>query len=372
MISKLHASISGGATLSEIQSIVTTHGYSQTSAVATIICGNTTGANLNGTISIDMGYDGDHQNVFTGRIKQIIKNRPEGLATVVAKDTLIDAADFFIVSDTPDDPLSFSNITAQALVGEFLDLAGITAYSSSVPMTFTFGTSEPATFNFISSMDAISGIAGLLAWHVYADGGTVYFTDVKPYFRTGADKNAEYGSGGHSSDQISHIFCNDGSLTLTDLENDGEPLQTGISLIPINETIKTIDRTYSDEGIRNRVIVFGNTSDVHAEASAGNSNLPPGFYKTAVISTTAIQTQDMAQKCADFNLALLNRLSENMTLEVIGDASINPRDFCIVSDDFVGTRLLDTGNTKLRGWFIETVNHTWSKEGFVSKLTLTR
>lgn len=372
MISNLYGHVTGGSTLSEIESIVITNGYSQTSSVATIICGDVTGANLNGTISINIGYTDNHQNVFKGRIKQIVKNRPDGLATVVCKDTLIDAADFFIVSDNPDNPLTYDHITAQDLVGALLALAEITAYSASVPLTFTFGTEEPTKFNFISSMDAASGIAALLAWHIYADDGTVYFTDVKPYFRTGTDKNLEYGSGGHTDDQISHIFCNDGSLTVADLVTYGDPLQAGISTIPISETIKTIDRTYSDEKIRNRIVVFGNTSDIHAEASAGNANLPAGFLKTMVISTTAIQTLDMAQKCADFNLTLLNRLTETMTLEVMGNSSIKPRDFCIVSDDFVGTRLLDTGNTKLRGWFVETINHTWGKDGFITKLTLVR
>lgn len=336
-----------------ITSVNVTSGYNQSSAVATIICENTT-LGLNDILTVDAGYTDDHSQIFYGRVKDITRNREEGNLTIVAKDMLVDATDYFIVADNPEDPFKRQNISAEDLIGDLLALAGITSYVPNVPLSFTYGVSVPAEFNLLTVMDACNQVANVLAWHVYADVTTVRFEDIRPYYRTGAKKDIDYGSSGALDDVISHSFCSDGSIV--------SPANT------VKTTIKTIERTYSDEGLRNKVVVYGRDNLVK-KAQIASPYLPVGFYKTAVIASPLIDSDEMAQAAADYNLDLYNRLSESCTLGIMGDSSVKPRQFIEISDTFTGC----TGATPAsRAWFIQQISHQLSANGFETKITCSR
>ena len=337
----LYISSSG---FTNITALNVTGGYGQSSSVATITCENTT-KSLNDIVSIDAGYSDSHQQIFYGRIKKITRNREEGNITIIAKDILIDAADFFIVSDDPENPFKRQNISAEDLVGDLLGLANITDYSPNVPLSFTYGVTVPAEFNLLSVMDACNQVATVLAWHIYADVTTVRFEDIRPYYRTDADKFTDYGS--HlGNDTISHRFCTDGSITGVD----------------VKRIIETIQHDVTDEGLRNKVVVYGRDNLVK-KAQVASPYLPAGFYKAAVIASPLIDSDSMAQAAANYNLNLFNRLTETCTLSLLGDASIKPRQFCEISDTFT-----DTSGY----YFIHEVNHTLGEGGFVTRITCTK
>ncbi len=330
--------------VSNITSLNITGGYNQSSAIATVVCENTD-LELNDILSIDAGYVDEHQPMFYGRVKTITRNREEGNVTLVAKDMLVDATDFFIVADNPEDPFKRQNISAQDLVGDLLELANITNYAPNVPLSFTYGVSVPAEFNLISVMDACNQVANVLAWHVYADVATVRFEDVRPYYRTDADKFEDYGS--HlGDDPISHYFYTPSPA----VPHYAKVIITGI------------EHNISDEGLRNKVVVYGRDNLVE-KASVDSPYLPAGFYKAAVIASPLIDTSEMAIAAANYNLKLYNRLTESCTLSLLGDASIKPRQFCEIVDSFTQT----SGK-----WFISNVNHTLGGDGFLTKLTCTR
>lgn len=339
MIEKdLYKNISG---VTGITSINVTGGYGQSSSVATIVCEAST-LSLNDIISIDMGYVDAHEQVFYGRVKNIIRNREQGNMTIVAKDMLVDATDFFMVADNPEEPFKRQNISAQNLVGDLLGLANITNYSPNVPLNFTYGVSVPAEFNLVSVMDACNQVANVLAWHIYADVDVVRFEDIRPYYRYDADKFEDYGS--HLGDDV---------------------IDYNFYTLPVENSLnnpKNIEHNISDEGIRNKVVVYGRDNLV-AKASAPSDYLPANFYKTAVIASPLIDTTEMAEAAAKYNLKLYNRLTETCTVDLQGNTSIKPRKFCTIADTFTNT----SGN-----WFISNVNHTIGGEGFITKITCTR
>lgn len=348
-VRRLYASIPG---VTGIESINLTGGYNQSFSICTIVADDAT-VDLNDTITVDMGYEDEHQQVFSGRIKEVRRSRAEGTLTLVAKDILIDAAEFFMVAFNPDDPWSRNNILAEDLVGDLLAEAGITGYSPSVPLSFTFGINAPATFNLISVMDAVNQVATILAWHVYCDTGIVYFRDVVPYWRSGSAKDTQYGQSGNLDDPLDYIFCTDGSIIPSDFPGD-----------TIYDTVIQMERSYSDENLRNRVVVIGRDGIV-SDAHVTSPYLPPDFYKTAVIASPLIDSGTMADAAAQYNLSLLNRLTDSMTLDILGNPAIKPRQFCVVGDNFIGVDKNDY-------WFIYEVNHTWGGGGYTTKLILSR
>ncbi len=344
----LYCSISG---ISGIQSVTVNQSYGQTTSVATITCESSSLA-LNNNISIDMGYPDNHTTVFSGRVKNIVRNREDGTISIVAKDILIDAVDFFLVADNPDEPFKFNNISAENLVGSLLSMAGLTNYSAVLPLSFTFAINAPAEFNLVSVMDAVNQIANILAWHVFADGATVKFRDIRPYFRTGAQKDIDYGQSGNADDVTSHTICNDGSLVVPG----------------VKKIIKTISRTISDEGIRNKVVVYGREG-VKAKAKTSSPYLPANFYKAAVIASPLIDSQSMAQAAADYNLKLFNRLTDTVETELMGDPTIKARQFILFSDDYCEINDADLNN---RRYFVQSCQHTMGNGGFTTRLSCSK
>ncbi len=327
-----------------IEQVNISESYGQTSAVATVTCTNTSLV-LNSPITIDMGYDDNHAMIFSGRVKSVTRERAEGLYKLTCRDTLVDAADMFMVSSDPEAPWSRMNISAEDLVGDLLAEAQITNYVPDVPMSFTYAINAPIEFNFVSVMDAIGEVCRMLVWHVWDDVGTIRFKDIKPYYRTGADKDEEYGETGNSDDVISHC------LRTADTSHAG-PCGT---LKPI---ITNIERTYSDEDLRNRVKVFGR-ENITATADAVSPYLPPGFYKTVVIASSLIDSGTMAEQTAFFNLKRLNRLTETANIDTLGDVGVRARQFIDIYD----------ASTGVDGyWFIETANHVITNGGYTLRL----
>ena len=340
---------------SEIESLSITEGFGQTTAIAVVTCG-TTDLVMNDLISITAGFESGNDTLLTGRVKEVRRTYPDNQLQITVKDILIDAVDYFLVSDNPETPFSRENISAPDLVHQLLQEAGISnAFNDQVPLSFTFGTVSPAEFNLISAWDAVHQVSSILSWHVYANAGQLYFADIKPYFRTGAQKDTEYGTGGNSDDTVSHAFCNDGSMTQTALD----ALALGLTL---KTSMTSLERRFSDEGIRNKIVVYGH-NNLTAIASAASAYLPAGFFKSAVIASDLIDLQDMADSAAAFNLGILNRLTQSMTLEVLGDIGVKARQFVIVSDSYVGTDIDDR-------WFVEDVAHNFGKDGYLTTLTL--
>lgn len=327
-----------------INSVNVNSSYSNSTAVAIINCEDTS-LSLNDIIIIDLGYSDDHGVVFSGRVKDINRSRNDFSITITAKDILIDAIDYFLVSDDPEKPFSRQNETAQDLVGDLLAEAGISSYSANVPLEFIYGVTVPAEFNLISIMDACNQVSNILAWHIYCDGTTVKFEDIKPYYRDAAAKTEEYGYA-HAGDTIDHRICIDGSIVGGD----------------VKEIIKSLERSITDENIRNKVTVYGR-DNLHVSRSASSPYLPAGFYKTAVIASPLIDSEEMASESARFNLGLYNRLGENVQMDTLGDHSLKARQFCEVSDDFSGTHGY---------YFINSCVHTIGPDGYTTKMVLTK
>lgn len=252
-----------------------------------------------------------------------------------------------MVSADPEAPWGRSNISAEDLVGDLLEEAFIYSYTPTPPMSFTYGLNAPAEFNFVSVMDAIGEICRTLVWHVWADGGTVYFSDIKPYYRTGADKDEEYGESGNEDDVISHVLST-ADVMIPETDPPQKPIITGFEL------------TVSDEDLRNKVMVFGR-EDITATASAESPYLPPDFYKTVVIASQLIDSGGMAEATANFNLKRLNRLTETAQIDCLGDSTIRARQFIQINEK-------TTDPTGF--WFIETINHIISNGGYTVRLSV--
>lgn len=293
--------------------------YKQPCARARLECEDLGSFGLNDYITLDIGFTTSHSVAFKGYIDTITTTRRPGLYEITARDILKRAIEHWIVTTDLENPWSRSNISAEALVRDLLAEAGITTYVGSVS-NFTFGVSSPAEFQLISSWDAVEKINNILAWTCYAEDGTVYFNNTQPTPGTP-------------------------SFTLT---------------VGDDQEIEQINYDISTENLRNKVVVFGKDG-IYAEASAVSPYLPSGFYKTAIVSSELIDSQSMADDAADYNLALYNRLTETLKLDIEGNASIRARDTVTVTEPFTGVN---------SDWFVYSVQHRVDESGFVTSLHL--
>jgi hypothetical protein len=294
----------------EAISIDVQEGYSQPVSRCSIVTPALGGLGLGDVIEVDMGFNSHHGKIFEGYITDISAERLPGYYTIEANDVLIRAVECMIVSTDLDNPFTRYNITAEDLVGDLLAEAGISSYSGDVT-GFTFATGEiPIEFQLTFAWDAIQMVADVVAWHCYADhNGNVYFKDIDPIPSGAPVKTFRTGTG---------------------------------------ETILTARRSKSTDNLRNKIIVFG-IPPITASASAASPYLPANFYKTAVISTTLIDTQPMADTTASYNLSKWNRLTENMSIESIGDYNIHARDTVAVIESFTNTN---------DSWFVHDITHS--------------
>jgi hypothetical protein len=307
-----------------IMSATVNDDYGQPTRTALIEATATT-LELGDAVTVDLGYQDSHAQVFTGYVIDIGADRtPNGvIKTLRCRDQLWRAMAYFIAASDPQDPLTYSNIASEDLVKAMLDLASISSYSLDSP-GFTFAPEEPLEVNLMSSWDMIARICQLIAWHCYDNNGTVRFLDRKPY-PVGGDSSVH-----------TYITGDTGEI---------------LAIQPFSK---------SSDKIRNRVVVYG-LNDISAEASASSPFLPDGFYKTEVISAPdLIDTQQMAQDIADYNLDLLNRLEKQMTMQAAGVPTVAARQVVTVTESETGA----SGD-----WFVYSCSHDL-KDAYTNRMTL--
>jgi len=309
----------GGNGLS-VERVEVVHNYNQPCGRCTIVTNNLAGAELGDGIGITMGYVGNTAQRFTGTVDKITSVTEEGLHTIEGRDALRKAVDFLLVTDDPDNPWLRENISAEALVGALLAEAGLTNYLGDAS-SFTF---NQAPFQLTTAWQAIDQVCSILAWHCWAQvSGQVRFANVLP-------------------------------------EPSGSPVAT-LETGDEGELI-VISHLKSTDNLRNKVVVFGKEG-IAATASAASPYLPGGFYQTAVISSELIDTQEMADQAASYNLNKWNKLTESVTCQALGDPSIDCRDTVEVIESWAGV----SGN-----WFVYSITHRLASSRYVMDLTLAK
>ena len=269
--------------------------------------------------------------MFTGRVKSIIRRRPENIYEFMAQDILTYAVEhWFVPTDVSEPSFTRSNINHLRLTMDLLNAAQIpdldiiddwTPYP-----TFQFATGpEPVKVNISSAWDVISGICAVTGMHVYADA--------------------------NNKVHLSRIWDEAGAVV-------SRCLTTGN-----NGNAKTVEYIRSDENLRNKIEVFGREG-IHKTASAVSPYVPAGFYKTLIISYEMIDTDDMAQETADINLLRVNKLTESCIVETLGDVSISARNTVSIVDSAAGI----SGN-----WFVyQTTHRIDAQGGYTVRMTAKR
>lgn len=316
-----------GVSAGDLESCMVNEAYNSPVSNAVLEVYDTT-LDLGDSITISLGYDGSNTKVFTGYVTQIEKSVPRHVITVTCEDVLTKAVNYFIASDDPDNPLTYSNIKSEDYVKNVLAEAEITNYQANVPQTFIWATDAPAEVNLVTAWQAAKEMADMLAWHIHADrNGKVWFDDTRPYDQGSATSSYTWSETG-GTDVISLRY------------------------------------TKSTQELRNRVVVYGRQG-IKATASQSSPYLYSStYYKTAVIAHELIQTQSQAQRTANYNLDLYNRLTESVSLEVEGDATIEARKF--------GTVIGSSFTTVSGLWFIYQCRHDFGLRGYTTNMTLVR
>jgi hypothetical protein len=303
-------------------SVNTSDSHSAQSATSTFEVTNTN-LEIGDFVEINLGYVGNYSKAFSGYVKNIELREPKKSYTITASNVLVRAMDFFIASSTPENPFTRSSIKAETLVGDVLALAGLTSYVGDNTL-FTFGIINPVEVNLTTSYDYARFIGDILAYNVYADmNGVVHFTRRLPYVVPG---------------------------------------DTSIGTINEQDCL-TFSYTKTDRELRNRVVVYG-AAGITAEASSSSPYLPDGFYKSVVVAApTVFDNIGMAQQSADYNLELLNRLTESLHITMPGNSIYQPRSVVTVSSI----------KYELSGdWYIFTAGHTLDSSGYTTTLELRR
>ena len=326
MAKELTYSITGiGA--GDLETVTVREAYNTPSAGCVITAYDTT-LGLGDSISVSLGYNGSNTKAFQGYVQSIEHSVPSHTMTITCEDVLSRAVNYFIASDDPENPLSYSNISSQNYVQSILAQAGITNFEADVPLTFTWATDAPAEINLVTAWQAANEMANMLAWHIYADrNGKVWFVDRRPYEVSG--DSADY--------------------TFTETAGTN---------------VLSLSYTKSTEELRNRVVVYGRQG-IQASASSSSPYLySPTYYKTAVVGHPLIQTQSQAQTTADYNLELYNRLTQVVSMTVEGNAAISARQFATINGS--------TFTTVSGLWFIYGVQHKFGQQGFTTDLHCTQ
>lgn len=292
---------------------------------ASVTSRNLGGLDIGDTIALDIGYAADHATLFSGRIRSISVASPRGTYVIEAEDALWQAKEFYFVPEILDEPWSRSNISAEDLVEDILEEAGLTDYVGyATGFTFATGT-QPVEIKLVSAWDYISWICEVVGGHVYADtAGQVHFVNLDPV---------------------------PGASVATLTTGEGQEIIFG-------------DYQKSDDRARNKVVVFGyGTIKAEASAAPNGYTLPANFYKTAIISHAMIDTEAMAQSAADLNLTALNRLTESVRCDIEGDPNLDCRDTVTVTEAFTGV----SGD-----WFIHECRHAIGEDGYKTNMMLTK
>lgn len=318
MAQVLYASVTG---TSNIISVSWSDSHVSATSSATVVAESTT-LDIGDSIDIYIGYVGDNFKVLTGFVKNVEYKEPERQYTISAANVMIRAVDFFIAASNPEQPFSRRNITAEDLIQDVLELSGLTSFNME-STSFTFAINNPVEVNLTSAYDYAHFLANIIAYTLYADNnGVVHLINRRPY-----------------------------------------PVGAEASDYTFNDLTKIIEAVYhkSDHDIRNKIIVYG-SAGITAEASASSPYLPAGFYRTVVVAAPGvIDSQSMASQAADYNLEILNRLTQKVNLTLEGQTGVVPRTIATVTIPSIGV----SGS-----WYVYSVEHNWSKAGYVTSIEL--
>lgn len=315
------------ATVTSTSNILSVN-YSDSHQAATSTCtvvAVSTSLSIGDSVTVYIGYVGDNFKCITGYVKNIEYQEPERYHTISIANALIRAVDFFIASSDPNVPFSRQNISAEDLIGDLLALAGLTNYSPQTT-SFTFAINNPVEVNLTGCYDYCHFLANIIAFILYADNnGQVHLDNRRPY-PVGSEPN-------------DYTFN----------------VSSGNFLDASYET--------SDKDIRNKVIVYG-SGGIHKQASASSPYLPAGFYRTVVVAAAGVIDSDsMAQQSANYNLDLLNRLTEKVHITMEGTTGIVPRKIATITIPALGV----SGD-----WYVYGVEHRWDKTGYITSVECRR
>jgi hypothetical protein len=336
----------------KVQSVNISNSHSNSCAQA-VFTTNDTSLDIGDSVTIDLGYVDHHHQLFKGYVKQKERKVPDGTYTISCYDKMIRAVDYFIVSSNPDAPWTRDHIEASDLVEDLMSMAGLNDYDGQ-NTHFDLGINTNVEVNLISVYDFCKQIADIVTWSLWCDqDGQIHFRNRKPFVMDGTQYTG-HGQPGYATDSSTNT-------PLTDKD--------------------FIDFTYkrSEKDLRNKIQVYGVTG-VSAEAHKAKSLdpsivfpysdpesftqiLPSGFYKTAAVATTLIDTDSLAEDCADYNLILLNRIEVGAVCTIVGNPDYDCRQV-IAIDEAV------TGLTE--DWYVYAIQHSFSKSGFTSYLELRR
>lgn len=331
-------------------SITVSSSHNSSTATAQIVAPSKT-VNIGDNITIDLGYVGDYNRVFKGYVKNIVRQVPDDLYTIIAKDDLVRAIDFYIVPTNPDNSYKWHNIKAEDLIHNILSLAGLNG-TVNTPVggsQFTFATKagNDVEVKLVGAYDFCKTIADLLAWQLWVDEtGAIQFRNRKPYPMDGLPESLQVG---YEADvPIS-------GLELTDA------------------VILNAVKTETDRDLRNRVVVHG-TPGIYAEAKSATSynpltdadenilpTTPTQFYKAMALVSPIIDNQGMADKSATYNLDLYNRLGVSLQIQMEGNSQLLARKVVAIDE----AKLSLNGN-----WYIYLAEHQWSRDGYYTNLEL--
>lgn len=318
-----------------INAITISSSHDAATSNAIINC-RSTSKTLGDSISINIGYSDDHDVLFTGYVKTIDRKVPDNTYTISAGDVMVRAVDYFIVSSNPEQPFTRQNIQAETLVRDILRLAGLTNYDHD-DTNFTFAVSAPAEINLVSAYDYCKSIADLLTWGLWADqDGQVNFKNRKPYPIEAGDP---------------------------ELSQPGVHVDTSIGTIA-EDTIVSYQYKLTEKDLRNRIVVYG-AQGIFAEKKAASAEgaLPSGFYKTAVLASPIIDDRSMATKSASYNLTLLNRVQRELSMTVLGDKLLVPRNVITIPASIEGTA---------KKYYIYSADHSITPNGYITNMVLMR
>jgi hypothetical protein len=313
-MSILDVSIAGAT---EITSVTISESHNTPSA-SMVINAVSTSLDMGNAVTAYLGYVGTCPKIFTGWVKQAELQVPDNTYVITCNDEMIRAMDFFIASQTPDTCYKARNISAEDLVEALLNMANITSYVHDTTY-FSFGITRDVEVNLISSYDMCKTIADILAYSLWCDvDGVAHFQDRRPYVMGG-----------------------------------DTPVKSLSGILKITHRV-------SDRDLRNRIVVYG-AEGIYAIAEAESPYLPTGFRKSVVVASPWIDDQSMAQAACDYNLDKLNRLTEEISVEIVGDPSLHARQVVDVTDTHTST----SGN-----WYIYSCEHRWGSGGYTTGMEL--
>jgi hypothetical protein len=321
----------------DLVSVTVSENHDGATALATIVT-HATALDVGSNIAIDLGYTTSHGSIFNGYVKKVDYSVPDGLITITANDDLVRAVDYFIVGPGPESPYTYRGIWAEDLIAAVLGMSGLNNFNFGTTY-FRFGINNDVEVNLVGSHDYCRMICDLIAWNFWCDRtGVIYLRNRKPYPMDGTS-----GQPGDIADVP--------IATITDAD------------------IISFTSSFNERDLRNKIVVYGG-NDVVVSASSPTSYdpltssyrqiLPVGFYKAAVLASDIIDDESFAQDAADYNLALLNKITYETPITVEGNHILEARK----------TITLNSSYTTPHDYYIYQLEHVWGQGGFLTNMIL--